>query len=259
MPVTYANYLKLSELLELQHPLSEDPDHDETLFIIVHQVYELWFKQIIHELNQLQVALNEGDISNSLRYLKRVRNIVKLLVSQMDVLETMSPVSFNAFRTRLESASGFQSAQFRMIEFMLGNKNPNVLKHYANTPEQNTLETLMNSPTIWDAFLKCLQHHGLHIPKELTTRDVRLPVTECEALQQQLIPVYINNGPLYPLCEHILDLDEGLQEWRYRHIKMVQRTIGTKGGTGGSTGAEYLLTTLMKPLFPDLWAIRIAL
>ena len=257
MPLTYSRYLQLDGLLSLQQPLSDDPEHDEMLFIITHQVYELWFKQMIHELEALQEAFEKNHLSDIFRCLKRVLSILKVLVAQMDILETMSPVSFNSFRARLEAASGFQSAQFRVVEFLLGARNPQVFAHYPDgLAERERLETLLTLPSIWDSFLHFLQDNGYEIPKELQSRDLSQPVPSNDKVQQHLINIYRVNPLLSQICELLIDFDEGLQEWRYRHIKMVERTIGTKQGTGGSPGAEYLMSTMLKPLFPDLWAIR---
>ncbi len=255
--LTYTDYLKIDQLLELQRPLSEGPEHDETLFIIIHQVYELWFKQVIHEMGLVQRSLERGDEAAVLSTLKRVLTILKTLVGQVDILETMTPMSFASFRSRLESASGFQSAQFRELEFMLGKKHA---KKMADHPEgsrgRERLEALLDQPTLWDSFLRFLAGKGYGLPDEVLERDFREPPEPSEAVQKVLVEVYRDDHILEMLCERLVDLDEGLQEWRYRHVKMVERTIGQKPGTGGSAGATYLRSTLHRPLFPDLWAIR---
>ena len=257
MPVTYSSYLKLDELLSLQQPLSEGPEHDETLFIIIHQVYELWFKELLHELDFLKALLVQRDAPRALATLKRVLTILKVAVAQIDVLETMTPLEFLSFRERLESGSGFQSFQFRELEFVLGLKNPASLERYpAGSEPRSRLERRMGEPTIWDAFLRFLAGAGYPVPQELLARDVSAPVAAAPELRPVLIDVYRRDPMASTLCERLVDLDEGLQEWRYRHVKMVQRTIGTKRGTGGSEGAAYLMTTLNQPVFPDLWAIR---
>ena len=257
MSLTYTNYLQVDQLLTLQQPLSENPDHDEMLFIITHQVYELWFKQIIHELNDFQSSLKHHNLPVALRNLKRVRHILKVLVAQMDIIETLSPVSFRAFRDRLESSSGFQSAQFREIEFMLGKRDPGVLTHYpAGEAAHRRLEVMLRQPSLWDSFLLYLLACGYAVPESELSRDLTRPPAVNEAVQQQLLKIYREETLLTQLCEQLIDLDEGLQEWRYRHLKMVERTIGNKVGTGGSDGADYLYKTLLTPLFPDLWAIR---
>jgi tryptophan 2,3-dioxygenase len=257
MPVTYSSYLKLQELLTLQSPLSEGPEHDETLFIVIHQVYELWFKEILHELDYLQQELVRPDAPRALATLKRILTILKVVVAQIDVLETMTPLDFLSFRARLESGSGFQSWQFREIEFALGQKSPRALDRYEpGTEARARLERRLAGPTVWDAFLGFLVAARYAVPAEALGRDVTQSVGETPALHPVLIEIYRKDPLASSICERLVDLDEGLMEWRYRHVKMVQRTIGTKQGTGGSSGAAYLETTLNKPLFPDLWAIR---
>jgi tryptophan 2,3-dioxygenase len=256
-PLTYSRYLRIDELLELQQPLSEGPEHDEMLFIVIHQVYELWFKQILHELNRLQTALETGVVPTALATFKRILTILKTLVGQVDVLETMTPVAFSSFRARLESASGFQSAQFREIEYLLGHKKPQMARHHpADSRGGRRLQELLREPTLYDSFLRFLAERGYSVPAELLARDVSQPIAESPALQAVLLDIYRTDPETATVCERLVDLDEGLQEWRYRHVKMVERTIGGKSGTGGSEGAEYLRRTLFQALYPDLWAIR---
>ena len=256
-PLVYAGYLKLDELLNLQHPQAEDPEHDEVLFIIIHQVYELWFKEILHELDYLQGLLVGGDTPRAGHTLKRILTILKILVAQLDVLETMTPTEFLTFRHRLETASGFQSYQFREVEFALGMKDRESVDRFPEDSEQRErLEARFKAPTLWDAFLRYLEGAGYDVPAELLERDLTKPVESSPELQRILVEVYRKDAEATQICERLTDLDEGLQEWRYRHVKMVERTIGTKRGTGSSTGSEYLRTTLFKPAFPDLWAIR---
>ena len=256
-PITYTGYLKIDELLELQRPLSAGPEHDEMLFIIIHQVYELWFKQINHEVDRAREVLEAGEAEDALAGFKRILTILKIMVSQVDVLETMTPVSFSSFRSRLESASGFQSSQFREFEFRLGRKKHSMVKHHpADSPGGKRLRELISQPTIWDSFLRFLAGRAYPIPTELLERDFAEPIGESAALQDILVEIYRSDHMSSTICERLVDLDEGLQEWRYRHVKMVERTIGIKSGTGGSEGAAYLRTTLFQALFPDLWAIR---
>ncbi|HZP13121.1 MAG TPA: tryptophan 2,3-dioxygenase family protein [Nevskiaceae bacterium] len=255
-PLTYLRYLKLEELLSLQQPLSEGPEHDEHLFIVIHQVYELWFKQLLHEFRFLREALLRGDAASALSALKRVLTILKTLVGQVDIIETMTPLSFNAFRSRLEAASGFQSAQFREIEFLLGHRRAEVLAAHPAGGNRDRLEKLLSEPSLYDAFLRYLHAQGKPVPREVLERDLAKPTAANESVQDMLITVYRDGGFPAQLCERLVDLDEGLQEWRYRHVKMVERTIGAKIGTGGSAGAAYLRETLFRPLFADLWAIR---
>ena len=257
MPVTYSSYLKLEALLSLQQPVSDGPEHDETLFIIIHQVYELWFKEMIHEVEYLMSQLAKQDIARAQHTLKRILTILKVVVAQIDVLETMTPLEFLTFRERLESGSGFQSFQFRELEFILGGKNPAALDRYpVGSDARQRLERRLREPTLWDAFLRFLKSKGHAIPREALDRDVTKKAESMPALHPVLIEIYRRDPVLASLCERLVDLDEGLQEWRYRHVKMVQRTIGTKQGTGGSAGAAYLMTTLNRPYFPDLWEIR---
>ncbi len=255
--LTYNDYLKVEELLELQQPLSEGPEHDEMLFIVIHQVYELWFRQVIHEAERVQRTFERDEVAGALSTLKRILTILKTLVGQVDVLETMTPMSFNSFRTRLESASGFQSAQFRELEFMLGLKDRRKIEyHPPGSRGHRRLQFLIDQPSLWDSFLRFLSLRGYAVPTSLLERDVSEPTESNEEVQQVLLSAYRDDHILGMLCERLVDLDEGLQEWRYRHVKMVERTIGTKSGTGGSAGAAYLRSTLHQPLFPDLWAIR---
>jgi tryptophan 2,3-dioxygenase len=257
MALTYSSYLKIDELLSLQQPVSDGPEHDETLFIVIHQVYELWFKEILHEVDYLNGLLQQGDVPRALHTLKRVLTILKVNVAQIDILETMTPLEFLSFRERLESGSGFQSFQFRELEFVLGWKQTSALQRYpAGSDHRRRLERRLAAPTLWDAFLRFLARQGHPVPASQLERDVRGPIGPSEELRRVLVAVYREDPMVSVLCERMVDLDEGLQEWRYRHVKMVQRTIGTKRGTGGSEGAAYLMTTLNKPLFPDLWAIR---
>jgi tryptophan 2,3-dioxygenase len=254
---SYAEYLKIDQLLGLQHPLSEGPEHDEILFIVIHQVYELWFKEILHELDYLEGLLSRNDGVRARHTLKRILTILKVMVAQLDILETMTPVEFLSFRDRLESGSGFQSHQFRELEFALGRKDPKTLERYpAGSESRGRLERRLGAGTLWDAFLRHLVANGIAVPKADLERDVTRRVEPSVALQAALVEIYRRHPVLAELCERLVDLDEGLMEWRYRHVKMVQRTIGTRRGTGGSAGSEYLLSTLNQPLFPDLWAIR---
>ena len=251
---TYADYLKLDQLLALQAP---GTDHDEMLFIVIHQTYELWFKEILHELDYLHRLLDRDDLPRAQHAMKRVLTILKVLVAQVDILETMTPLEFLTFRARLESGSGFQSAQFRELEFAVGNKRVKALEQFPpGSPASQRLEARYHAPTVWDWFAAFLARRGHAVPDEVLRRDVTQPIAPSPAMQATLVKIYRSDAALAEFCERLVDLDEGLQEWRYRHVKMVERTIGTKPGTGGSAGVEYLRTTLLSPIFPDLWAIR---
>lgn len=259
--LTYGSYLKVPELLSLQQcrstdPETGDPEHDETLFIIIHQVYELWFKQLLHELDAIVELLDTDQLGAARHHLKRVLKILKTLVGQVDILETMTPAEFASFREFLANASGFQSVQFRELEFLLGVKDRIRIDWFDDT-DAARLEHRHAAPTLWDAFVGVLDRAGYEVGDAARQRDVRQPITEDTTLQQAIIAAYDDEG-FANLCETLTDLDEGLQEWRYRHVMMVRRTIGTKAGTGGSDGAAYLATTLFHPAFPDLWAIRTA-
>ena len=258
---TYGSYLMIPELLSLQQCVSVDddtgrPEHDETLFIIIHQVYELWFKQMLHEFDHIVGLLNAHKVNAARHHLKRVLKILKTLVGQIDVLETMTPAEFASFRNFLANASGFQSAQFRELEFVLGVKDRIQLDWFSGA-EGERLAARYEAPTLWDAFVNVLARDGFTVPAEVLERDVRQPIAENADLQATIVERYADEA-FAGLCETLTDLDEGLQEWRYRHVMMVRRTIGTKPGTGGSDGASYLATTLFQPAFPDLWAIRTA-
>jgi tryptophan 2,3-dioxygenase len=251
---TYADYLKLDRLLALQEP---GGDHDEMLFIVIHQVYELWFKEILHELDYLRKLLADDDLPRAGHAMKRVLTVLKVLVAQVDVLETMTPLEFLGFRSRLEAGSGFQSAQFRELEFALGNKRVSALEQFPpGAAVRSRLERRYADPSLWDWFAGFLARRGYAVPADVLDRDVTQPVAPSAGMQRTLIGIYRTDPALAEFCERLVDLDEGVQEWRYRHVKMVERTIGTKPGTGGSAGAEYLRTTLLRPVFPDLWAIR---
>ena len=253
--LTYSSYLRLEELLAQQQSLSGE--HDELLFIIIHQVYELWFKEMLHELRAAQQALADGRTAHALALFKRVLTILKTLVAQIDVLETMTPLSFNAFRTRLGNSSGFQSVQFRELEFLLGRRDSSLLNQWQEgSPEWQRLRQVIASPSLHDSFLGFLAGQGWAVPKAALERDAAAAPQASTELQQLLLAVYREQGSAAQICERLVDMDEGLQEWRYRHVKMVERTIGGKPGTGGSSGAAYLRSTLFQPLFPDLWAIR---
>ncbi len=257
--MTYTSYLRLDELLSIQTPKSKGPhgpEHDELLFIVIHQVYELWFKEILHELDQLKLLLRANDSARATHVTYRIRAILKTIVAQIDVLETMTPLEFNSFRSFLASASGFQSAQFREIEFVFGNKRAALINNYGyDSAGRKQLEERYAQSTLWDAFLFYLHLNGYAVPADQLDRDVTEPLKPAPAIQAILIDAYRQNATVSNMCENLVDIDEGFQEWRYRHTKMVERTIGSKSGTGGSAGAQYLATTI-KPFFPDLWIIR---
>ncbi|HMC40845.1 MAG TPA: tryptophan 2,3-dioxygenase family protein [Acidimicrobiales bacterium] len=254
-PVTYSSYLALDEVLAAQRPRSGEPD--ELLFIVVHQVYELWFKQLLHEMDRLRAHFAAGDSHRGLDALKRILTILKVAVAQVDVLETLTPRQFTGFRTRLEAASGFQSAQFRELEAVLGRRDPGLVRgHPEGSAGRAAIERRAGEPPVFDAYARLLAGRGYPVAPSFLARDPAQPYEGSEEMQDVLFAMYQDDGPEAQLAERLVDLDEGLQEWRYRHVKMVQRTIGDKPGTGGSSGSDYLRSTLFTPVFPDLWALR---
>jgi len=255
--MTYASYLALDELLRLQRPRSQPVEHDELLFIVIHQVYELWFKVLLHELDRAKRDFTDGALFGAIHTFQRMRTILKTLVQQLDVLETMTPLSFAAFRSRLETASGFQSAQFRELEFALGHKRAAVLGELARHPAGLArAQRRLGERSLVDHFYDFLAGRGVTIPESLRTKPVAEPTVPDETVQRGLLDLYRGAPDVAILLELMTDFDEGLQEWRYRHVKLVERTIGTRQGTGGSPGAEFLKRTLFQSVFPDLWAIR---
>ena len=255
--VTYERYLHVDALLSLQQPRSDPAEHDEMLFIVIHQVYELWFKELLHELDRVVTLLRRDEPHRSQHTFKRILTILKVLVAQLDILETMTPLEFLSFRARLEAASGFQSSQFRELEFILGVKSVAAVQRFPEGSRGRlALERRLGEPTVWDAFLQYLSREGYPVPVPQLSRDAAAPVQPSPDVQQVLLDVYRRDPKNTEICERLVDLDEGFAEWRYRHARMVERTIGTRRGTGGSSGAEYLRSTLGNHLFPDLWAIR---
>ena len=253
--LNYASYLRLDELLELQEPRSEE--HDELLFITIHQVYELWFKQLLHELDEVKERLERGELYRATAIFRRMRMILKTIVGQLDILETMTPLSFASFRERLETASGFQSVQNREIEFVLGFKRPGSLERLdATLPRTARAFERWAEPTVVDSFYRFLAANDVDVPVEVLERDVTEPNGPCEALHPDVLELYRERPDMAILFELMVDFDEGLQEFRYRHVKIAERTIGSQAGTGGSSGVEYLKTSLFQPIFHDLWAVR---
>jgi tryptophan 2,3-dioxygenase len=248
--LTYGGYLRLDDLLSAQRPHTDA--HDELLFVVIHQVYELWFKQILHELALLRRRLETGDGVGAMQTARRVAKILKTVVGQMDVLETMTPRQFASFRPELGSASGFQSFQFRWIEAMLGRRD------FPQPTGDPTLDGIIRQRSVFDSLLRFLATGGWTLPDEILERDPSQPWRAGdEAVLAALAEAYEDErGLAAGVCEALVDIDEGIQEWRYRHVKMVERIIGAKVGTGGSAGAAYLHSTLFHPSFPDLWEVR---
>jgi tryptophan 2,3-dioxygenase len=234
--LSYGSYLKIPELLDLQHGLSEE--HDELLFIVAHQVYELWFKVVLEELEATRGRMDLDDIFFARHHLRRIVVVERLLIEQIEVLETMSPQDFLAFRSQLAPASGFQSIQFREIEFLSGLKEPKYLARVeAGADEMARLRRRLDEPSVADAFHSLVERRGSPALLDIYTDRARY-------------------GDLFDLCEALLDHDESFAHWRSRHVLMVERQIGSKPGTGGSSGAQYLRSTLEKRFFPELWEVR---
>jgi len=246
--LTYGTYLRLDDLLACQSPLTGE--HDELLFVIIHQVYELWFKQILHEAARLQATLEAGDAAAALATARRIAKILKTIVGQMDVLETMTPRQFASFRPELGSSSGFQSVQFRYLEAVLGRRD------FSRAVIDQRLAQIMARPPVFASLLRFLAAAGWDVPAAALDHDPREPAAPDSAVQALLASVYEQSEEAAEVCEALVDIDEGVQEWRYRHVKMVERIIGAKTGTGGSAGSAYLRATLFRPAFPDLWEIR---
>ncbi|HEX3517160.1 MAG TPA: tryptophan 2,3-dioxygenase family protein [Trebonia sp.] len=246
--LTYGTYLRLDQLLSCQAPLTQSPD--ELLFVIIHQVYELWFKQVLHEAALLQSRLEAGSGAAALGTARRIAKILKTVVGQLDILETMTPQQFASFRPELGNSSGFQSTQFRYLEAVLGRRD------FSRSVIDQTLAEITARRPLFASLLRYLEASGYPLSGEALGHDPALPWTESESVQETLLAVYADEGEPAEVCEALVDIDEGLQEWRYRHVKMVERIIGRKTGTGGSAGSEYLRSTLFRPAFPDLWEIR---
>lgn len=258
--VSYSTYLKIPELLSLQEPLSSPKEHDETLFIIIHQTYELWFKQILHELDLAEKELDNNNPHAVLKTLRRISTIQNILTQQVSILETMTPNDFNLFRSRLNPASGFQSHQFRVLEFRMGLKDKGYLKFFKANPEALAqMEDALNKPAFQDHLIGFLAKRSYKIPAHLLSRDVSLewtPAHELEEIFKDIYEHHTNHFDTYTLLEALCDLDQNFTLWRYRHVAMVERMIGSRVGTGGSSGVKYLSSTLSKRFFPELWSLR---
>ena len=244
--LTYGSYLKIPELLSMQQLRSDPPVHDELLFIVVHQAYELWFKQLLFELESVRERMFAGDAERARHYLVRVHAIERVLIEHIQVLQSMSPQDFLAFRTLLTPASGFQSVQFRELEFLSGLKEERYLQDVAADPEERArLERRLAEPTLWDGFCALLETNGCPMPGD----DAAVRLTS-------LVAVARDHRDLFAVSEGLLDHDESFSVWRFHHVLMVEREIGAKRGTGGSSGVDYLRSTLDKRFFPELWGLR---
>ncbi len=257
--MTYGGYLQLEKLLSAQLPLSQPPHHDEMLFIIQHQTSELWFKLILHELRAALSSVQRDQLEPCFKILARVKHIQAQLVSQWSVLATLTPTEYGEFRHVLGPASGFQSLQHRLIEFMLGNKNERFLEVHRQSPGYPQLEAALRAPTLYDEFLRYLFRRGHPIPREVLERDVTQPHQGHEGVRAVLRSIYeqpAGHWDAYEMAEKLLDVDEQFALWRFRHVKVVQRVIGYKRGTGGTSGVNYLSRGVDAVFFPDLWDVR---
>jgi tryptophan 2,3-dioxygenase len=259
-PLSYNKYLRVADLIGLQDCLSDPKHHDELLFITIHQAYELWFKQILHEIDAAIVMMNEDRLAAASRTLRRVVEIEKLLVNQIHILETMSPISFLAFRDQLNPASGFQSMQFREIEFASGLKHQSLLDEFrVDEFAHDRLQKRFAAASLGDAFYQALQQRGLDAPANEDTNDEQERLRRYGKRTQAVLEIltHFDERPEeFQLAEALLEHDEYFSLWRSHHIKMVERMVGTKRGTGGSEGVGYLRTTLDKKFFPELWEAR---
>lgn len=256
--MTYGEYLDLDQLLNAQNRLSDH--HDEMLFIIIHQVSELWMKLILHELRASIDAIRGGDLQGAFKMLARVSKIQTQIIHAWDVLSTLTPAEYIQFRDQLGQASGFQSYQYRMIEFALGYKTSHVLKIYEKNPElHDKLKSAYESPSIYDAAIEALAKAGLDINPDLVNRDFTETYHGDPTVETAWTTVYENvekYWDLYQLAEKLVDIEDWLQQWRFRHMKTVERIIGHKTGTGGSSGVGYLKKVLDHRFFPELWDVR---
>ena len=256
--MTYARYLGLDQLLSAQDPISDE--HDEMLFVIIHQTKELWLKQILHEVGLAQALVRSGDLVPAYKSLARVSRIQAVMTQSWDILATMTPADYLRFRGVLGSSSGFQSDQFRRLEAMLGLKNASFLKFQEDRPDAHAaLTEALNAPSLYDDALAQLAKAGLPVPPEVLTRDVSLPYQPSQGVEAAWLEVYRDTDrwwTLYQLAEKLVDLDDAMVTWRHKHVVTIERIIGRRRGTGGTEGVAYLTTTLEKRCFPELWSLR---
>jgi tryptophan 2,3-dioxygenase len=256
--MSYADYLHLDAVLTAQHPLS--PDHNEMLFIVQHQTSELWMKLMLHELSAAVGHVARDELSPAFKMLARVSRIMEQLVHAWDVLATMTPPEYSAIRPYLSTSSGFQSWQYRCIEFMLGNKNAAMLKPHSHRPELLAkVEAAHRAPSLYDESLRLLARRGLDVPAQASERDWTAPYVASDGVEQAWLVVYRDpqrHWDLYQLGEELVDLEDAFRLWRFRHVTTVERIIGFKRGTGGTSGVSYLRKMLDVVLFPELWKLR---
>ncbi|WP_309128333.1 tryptophan 2,3-dioxygenase [Microbacterium sp.] len=258
--MTYGAYLDLDRLLSAQHPVSQPQHHDEMLFIIQHQTTELWLKLVLHELGTARDRLAGDDLRSALKHIARVKHIQEVLTQQWSVLATLTPTEYAQFRGDLGNSSGFQSVQYRCVEFALGNKNERMLSVFKNHPENLAqLTAEWERPTLYDEFLRYVARRGLAVPHDVLERDVRQPYREHPELVDAIREIYENPHEywdLYEACEELVDVEDNFQFWRFRHLRTVTRTIGMKVGTGGSSGVGFLQRALDLTFFPELYSVR---
>jgi tryptophan 2,3-dioxygenase len=258
--MSYGDYLRLDLLLAAQQPQSDPPQHDELLFIVQHQTSELWLKLLVHELRSARALLRADDLAPALKRLARVKHVQHVLTDQWAVLATMTPSEYALIRPFLATSSGFQSAQYREVEFLLGNKNAEMVKVFGHEPaNQAELEQLLQEPSLYDEFLAYLARRGYAVPADLLDRDWSQPYRLHEELVGTFAEVYAApeaHWGVYETCEELVDLEDNFQEWRFRHLQVVQRTIGHKTGTGGSSGVDFLRRALDLTFFPELYEVR---
>ncbi|MBS0187238.1 MAG: tryptophan 2,3-dioxygenase [Planctomycetes bacterium] len=256
----YATYLGLDRLLSAQRPLSSPEHHDETLFIIQHQTTELWFKLVIHELREAMRLVAADQLEPSFKILARVKHIQQQLLGQWSVLATLTPTEYVQFRHVLGPASGIQSYQNRLIEYLLGNREARFVEVFKHQPEvYKTLNDALRAPSLYDEFLRHLARRGMPVPQDVLNRDLTTQYEPHEGVLRVFKTIYDDPHrcwDAYEMCEKLVDIDEAALLWRFRHLKVVQRVIGMKRGTGGTAGAAYLRNIFDRPLFPELWDVR---
>jgi tryptophan 2,3-dioxygenase len=256
--LSYSEYLRLDRLLDAQKPLSAE--HDEMLFIIVHQVSELWMRLLLHELHGVIECVRRDQLGPSFKMLERVGRVQAQLLAVWEVLSSMTPADYSTFRNLLGRSSGFQSIQYRQLEFMLGNKNPQIIEvHRRNEADYGLLQRALAAPSLYDEVLRLLSQRGYGIPPAALARDFTQPYMPSKQVTAAWLAVYHNaekDWDLYELAERLVDLDHRFQLWRFQHMKTVERIIGYKPGTGGTAGVSYLAKALQLRLFPELWEVR---
>jgi tryptophan 2,3-dioxygenase len=258
--MSYGDYLRLDQLLSAQVPLSDPPQHDELLFIVQHQTSELWLKLMVHELRSARALLADDDLSPALKRLARVKHIQRTLTDQWSVLATLTPSEYAEIRPFLATSSGFQSAQYREVEFLLGNKDADMVKVFGHDPaSRDVLASLLHEPSLYDEFLRLLARRGYAVPPELLERDWSQRRPSHPGLVDVYATVYAaphDHWGVYETCEELVDVEDNFQEWRFRHLQVVQRTIGQRPGTGGSSGVAFLRRALDLTFFPELYEVR---